>query len=223
MSKASKKEGPLTEEAAHRGIVRALDRVRERRGYSRWDVLRSFLAVAELAARSGEMSEREREETEAEARRFEAERATLDEAVALLLAESGRGARDIIGPVYMEFSEGDARRGQFFTPRHEAFEMARLAVSRLGGRTPTPAEPLAIFDPACGSATLLIATAEALPRAWVEEGRVVFYGIDADALSCRMARLNFALHGLSGEVRHGDSLRIVADALGGLAGAANSC
>jgi hypothetical protein len=65
--------------------------------------------------------------------------------------------------------------------------------------TVTPyVEPVTVYDCACGSGVMLLATASMFP-AWANRyGLVRYYGQDIDHTCVRMARVNMMLHGLNG-------------------------
>lgn len=65
--------------------------------------------------------------------------------------------------------------------------------------TVTPyVEPVTVYDCACGSGVMLLATASLAP-AWANRyGIMRYYGQDSDFSCVRMARINMMLHGLNG-------------------------
>lgn len=59
-------------------------------------------------------------------------------------------------------------------------------------------KPIKIYDPACGSGVMLLASASRFPR-WANElGLVQYYGQDIDLTCVKMARCNMMLYGLNG-------------------------
>ncbi len=60
----------------------------------------------------------------------------------------------------------------------------------------TPERPMTICDPACGSGILLLAAASVLPREFIDQGRVAFFGVDINPTCVKMARLNMMMYGL---------------------------
>jgi hypothetical protein len=59
-------------------------------------------------------------------------------------------------------------------------------------------KPIYVLDPAVGSGVMLLAAAATSPRWALDCGLIQFYGIDIDALACRMAECNLMLYGLNG-------------------------
>jgi len=114
--------------------------------------------------------------------------------------EVGKSPADIIGDAYEymigEFaSEAGKKAGSFFTP---------TMVSELMARITAPRNDEAIYDPTCGSASLLIRTAK---QADVQ--KVAIYGQEMNGSSWSMARMNLFIHNIhvdSSNIAWGDSL-----------------
>jgi len=95
---------------------------------------------------------------------------------------------DIIGDAYEYLmrnfaTESGKSKGQFYTPA----EVSRIIASVIGIDRITKTETT-LYDPACGSGSLLIRSADAAP---VE---VAIYGQEKDLATAGMARMNFVLH-----------------------------
>jgi hypothetical protein len=122
-----------------------------------------------------------------------------------LLYQTTTTNADILGTVYEYFGLTSDAFGQFFTPPTVATAMAELQAATLEIDDATPADPLRIADPACGSGRLLLA----MNRYLAQEGLqppALFVGQDKDPLCARMTAINFALSELPGYVTHSDSL-----------------
>jgi type I restriction enzyme M protein len=110
----------------------------------------------------------------------------------------GKDPADIIGDAYEymigEFaSEAGKKAGNFFTP---------TMVSELMARLTAPRKDDTIYDPTCGSASLLIRTAK---QADVQ--KVAIYGQEMNGSSWSMARMNLFIHNIHGaDIKWGDSL-----------------
>lgn len=86
--------------------------------------------------------------------------------------------------------------GEFFTPA----AIVRLIVEII--------EPYhgRIFDPACGSGGMFVHSAHFVERHKHSPGdRLSIYGQEKTGETVRLARMNLAVHGLSGEIREGNS------------------
>jgi type I restriction enzyme M protein len=108
---------------------------------------------------------------------------------------------DAFGLVYEYFlanfalAEGQGA-GEFFTPS----AIVRLIVEVI--------EPFhgRIFDPACGSGGMFVHSAHFVERHKQSPGdELSVYGQEKTSETVRLARMNLAIHGLSGEIREGNS------------------
>lgn len=108
---------------------------------------------------------------------------------------------DAFGLVYEYFlakfalAEGQGA-GEFFTPE----SVVRLIVEIL--------EPFhgRIFDPACGSGGMFVHSAHFVERhRFSPNDELSIYGQEKTGETVRLARMNLAIHGLSGEIREGNS------------------
>ncbi|HCC00122.1 MAG TPA: type I restriction-modification system subunit M [Ruminococcaceae bacterium] len=110
----------------------------------------------------------------------------------------GKEPADIIGDAYEymigEFAaEAGKKAGSFFTP---------TMVSELMARLTKPRNDEAIYDPTCGSASLLIRTAKQ-----ADVKKVAIYGQEMNGSSWSMARMNLFIHDIHGaNIAWGDSL-----------------
>lgn len=108
---------------------------------------------------------------------------------------------DAFGKIYEYFlskfamSEGQ-KGGEFFTPT----SIVRLIVEIM--------EPFhgRILDPACGSGGMFVQSAEFVRSHQKEPGKEIsIYGQEKTSETVRLARMNLAVHGLSGDVRQGNT------------------
>jgi type I restriction enzyme M protein len=110
-------------------------------------------------------------------------------------------ARDILGRTYeyfiREFARSEGHRGgEFYTPR----SVTRLLVEML--------EPFEgrVLDPACGSGGLFVQSAEFVEAHGGRARKLSILGQENNQATWRIARMNLAIHGLSGDLKLGDSL-----------------
>jgi type I restriction enzyme M protein len=108
---------------------------------------------------------------------------------------------DAFGLIYEYFlgkfalAEGQGA-GEFFTP----MSIVRLIVEII--------EPFhgRIFDPACGSGGMFVQSAHFVERHRGSPGdELSIYGLEKTGETVRLAKMNLAIHGLSGEIREGNS------------------
>jgi type I restriction enzyme M protein len=128
----------------------------------------------------------------------------LHELVALI-GKAGFGggdeARDLLGRTYEYFVKNFAREeginaGAFYTPK----SVTRLLVEML--------EPYKgrVFDPACGSCGLFIQSARFTAANQGRAADLSIHGQESTVTTERIGRMNLAIHGLSGDIKGGDSL-----------------
>ncbi|GAA1865070.1 type I restriction-modification system subunit M [Actinomadura bangladeshensis] len=112
----------------------------------------------------------------------------------------GKAARDVLGEVYEYFLEKFARAegkrgGEFYTPP----SVVRLLVEIL--------EPFKgrVYDPCCGSGGMFV---QAEKFVLSHRGRlddIALYGQEANERTWRLAKMNLAVHGLSGDLHRADT------------------
>jgi type I restriction enzyme M protein len=109
---------------------------------------------------------------------------------------------DIIGDAYEYLmrkfaTESGKSKGQYYTPA----EVSRVLANVVGiSRARKESEGITLYDPACGSASLLIRTAEAAPF------DVAIYGQEKEVTTAGLARMNLVLHNkATGEIKGGYS------------------
>lgn len=89
--------------------------------------------------------------------------------------------------------------GEFFTPQHVSKLIARLATH--GQETVNK-----VYDPACGSGTLLLEANKAVPEHTIQEG---FFGQEINHTTYNLARMNMFLHNINYDkfnIQRGDTL-----------------
>jgi type I restriction enzyme M protein len=106
------------------------------------------------------------------------------------------GWYDFFGDFYQELtSRGKSSRlGQFFTPP----ELCDL-MTQINYPVPETGKTMCVHDPTCGSGRTLLSFNSFFPGHH-------HYAQDVDRMCCKMTLLNFAVHGVMGEVVWGDSL-----------------
>ncbi len=109
---------------------------------------------------------------------------------------------DILGDAYEYLmrhfaTESGKSKGQFYTPAEVSRIMARI----IGiDRAETTAETT-VYDPTCGSGSLLLKVADAA------KSKVTLYGQEKDAATSGLARMNMILHDNPGaEIKQGNTL-----------------
>jgi type I restriction enzyme M protein len=129
------------------------------------------------------------------------EKSTLVELLRLFAPLPRKLSGDAFGLIYEDFLSNFAKAegrlgGEFFTPQ----SIVRLIVEII--------EPFhgRVFDPACGSGGMFVQCAKFVERHQGSATRELsIYGQEQKEVTVPLARMNLALHGLSGDIRLGNS------------------
>lgn len=116
--------------------------------------------------------------------------------------------QDFLGQCYMQLEIGNKRAGQFFTPYEVSLLVARLSVS---DPSPLIAEQgfITLHEPACGSGGMVIAVAQVIEDAKHDPATTLYFdAVDIDRQCANMTYIQTSLLGLTGVVRHGETLRM---------------
>src|SRR5271170_7623267 len=104
---------------------------------------------------------------------------------------------DILGDAYEYLmrhfaTESGKSKGQFYTPA----EVSRIMAQIIGVQNPRTNNQTTVYDPTCGSGSLLIRVADAAGV------RVTLYGQEKDGSTAGLAQMNLILHDHAGAVIH---------------------
>ncbi|MEO5812759.1 MAG: type I restriction-modification system subunit M [Rhodanobacter sp.] len=108
---------------------------------------------------------------------------------ALDFSKNRAGGDDILGDAYEYLmrhfaTESGKSKGQFYTPA----EVSRIMARVLGIREAKTTSATTVYDPTCGSGSLLLKVADEA------RGRLTIYGQEKDATTAGLARMNMILH-----------------------------
>ena len=108
---------------------------------------------------------------------------------ALDFSKNRAGGDDILGDAYEYLmrhfaTESGKSKGQFYTPA----EVSRIMSKILGIREAKVTSATTVYDPTCGSGSLLLKVADEAPAS------VTLYGQEKDAATSGLARMNMILH-----------------------------
>jgi len=137
-------------------------------------------------------------------KRNEALAKLLDAIGDLALGEFADNSIDAFGDAYeylmtMYASSAGKSGGEFFTPQEVSELLARITVA---GKT----QVNKVYDPACGSGSLLLQFAKVLGKENVKQG---FFGQEINITTYNLCRINMFLHDINYEkfdIAHGDTL-----------------
>lgn len=109
---------------------------------------------------------------------------------------------DILGDAYEYLmrhfaTESGKSKGQFYTPA----EVSRVIAKILGIRQTKTSSATSVYDPTCGSGSLLLKVADEA------HAKVSLYGQEKDATTAGLARMNMILHdNAEGDIKQGNTL-----------------
>ena len=110
---------------------------------------------------------------------------------------------DLLGDAYEYLmrhfaTESGKSKGQFYTPAEVSRVMAQIVGAEKAKDSPTR---MTVYDPTCGSGSLLIKVADAA------DGKLTIYGQESNSTTAALARMNMILHGYeAAEIWHGNTL-----------------
>ncbi|PHR46542.1 MAG: type I restriction-modification system subunit M [Fluviicola sp.] len=114
------------------------------------------------------------------------------------------GTEDVIGNAYMylieRFAEGSGKKGgEFFTPNEVSTLLAKLVAPEAGAR---------IYDPTCGSGSLLITVAEEVPfKKGTKIRNCSLFGQESNGGTWALAKMNMFLHEMdAAQIEWGDTI-----------------
>lgn len=117
---------------------------------------------------------------------------------------------DIIGDAYeyfmMKFAQESGKsKGQFYTPSEVSRIIARLI--GIGSIKDSSNKKWTLYDPACGSGSLLIRAADEAPVDATGDAIVTIFGQEKDHATAGLAKMNLILHQKgTGEIKKGNTL-----------------
>lgn len=178
-------------------IIRLLDQSRARTHYAPSEHFTCALALWEAASRRAEMDEW-LDLCEGLLRGLD----PLLEAFARLAEHASSSYEDALGLLFMQLNMGDVRKGQFFTPFDIARMMAEMTLSDWQPPYGPAGPPATFYEPSCGSGVMFLGIWQVLEERFPEsfpvllqQGLIVFRGIDLDPRAILMATLNLRLRG----------------------------
>ncbi|MEM7132086.1 MAG: N-6 DNA methylase [Chloroflexota bacterium] len=118
----------------------------------------------------------------------------------------GEGYGDFLGRTYMQLEISNDRSGEFFTPYPVSLMMARMTLADVAEQLQKKSF-ITVSEPASGAGGMLIALAEVLQEKGYQPSEAMFFeAVDVSKLCADMTYLQTGILGLSGMVRHGNTL-----------------
>jgi len=115
---------------------------------------------------------------------------------------------DFLGQIYMDLEISNDRSGEFFTPFEVSLMMAKMLLGDISSHIQEKGF-ITIGEPACGGGGMLVAAAKVIEEQGYHPGEVMFFDATDISKACAsMAYLQTSILGLSGIVRHGNSLSL---------------
>jgi type I restriction enzyme M protein len=126
---------------------------------------------------------------------------------ALDFSQNRADGDDLLGDAYEYLmrhfaTESGKSKGQFYTPA----EVSRIIAEILGIRHATTSNDTTVYDPTCGSGSLLLKIGDAA-RHGGKDVKVTLYGQEKDNATAGLARMNMILHDYAtAEIKQGNTL-----------------
>lgn len=191
-------------------VIESIDRSK-----SRYQIFDDFLTLAYCAISKAALLGDYRAAEETEKRYMQvigaysekSDRLKFSELLAIL-TEGLEEPCDFLGEVAGEKEMLDARLGQFFTPYHLCRTMAKITVSDIKKQLETK-KFITVQEPAVGAGAMVLAIFDELKEQGVNPQQVMWVdATDLSEVAYKMAYIQFSLKGVSGVVRHGNSLSL---------------
>lgn len=117
--------------------------------------------------------------------------------------------KDILGAIYeyliKQFAASAGKKGgEFYTPHEVSIIMAKIVTHGFSSEN----EVFSVFDPTCGSGSLLLTVGKELPGG-DKPGAVKYYGQELNTSTCNLARMNMMMNNIgydSFTIRNADTL-----------------
>lgn len=123
-------------------------------------------------------------------------------------ADQRQGIHDVIGPIFEGLGMGSKQAGQFFTPEHIAYLMARISLpeSKIQQEVHERGH-CSIYEPTCGAGVnLLMGARVMLERGYNPQKLLVIHGADIDFKCVCMTYLQLSIYHIPGVIQHQDTL-----------------
>lgn len=118
----------------------------------------------------------------------------FSELTGMILLELSRNITDVLGSVYMEIFNSKQLLGQFFTPYHIVYMLAKNMVD-------ISKDEIVLNEPSCGSGAMIIASAQVLKEAGKNYQNILkVYASDLDIVSVHMAYSQLSILGIDAAV-----------------------
>ncbi len=191
----------------------AMRSAEHREGWRSSETLRNFLDAGFRAVRGRLLTGKAFEENEAEYMRIvkscrqpSETRTDLSRMLGALCSALQRDPIDFVGPIFTELS-ADAGMGQFFTPHHVSYLMAKMIVGDTAKEVLDGKPYITLCEPACGIGVMMLATNAVLRESGVDVATQAHWHMtDIDHRAVCAAYLQASFTDCSAVVVHGNTL-----------------
>lgn len=175
-----------------------------------YDVFQDFLTVSSIALTNVVLKDKDLENQYFEIIKQYEKPEKLAELLTITLLALEEKSRDFLGEVFMQCNFGNKGTSQFFTPYHISQFMSEIVFEKKAIEQIIEEQGFVkVSEPCCGAGGMILAFAETMLKNDINPQRyMVFQGVDIDINCCRMAFIQTALMGLTGEIIHGDTIAL---------------